>query len=232
MIENNKGIYLKIVIAVVITVLVTLGIVYLVFLRKPDEKNNIESPLTDEEALIIVKDVLRRANNFINVDDVNTDDCYDNQTSDYCFYKTRSELEKEVNNLFMNTITLDNIIYKYGNDDTNKESFTSYREKDNKIYLLYMCNANSIDKEITDYTIINKSINEISVKYKIHNTYEGFAFTKEGMKEEQIKSEYQEYLNEIPWSSISISPDNGKWKINKVTMLNICNSEFTIDSFK
>ena len=234
--ENNKGSYLGvIIITVIITLVITLGIVYFAFLRKPEEpaNNNESLTLTDEEVISLAKNYINKANNLIDYDSVNfgegySDNCLEGDDL-LCFYKTKNNFESDVYQLFSKKLTVNDILDGKSADGPDN-GFTGYQIKDNKIYIKPVCDANGVSPGYYDFTVVSKSNQMINVKYKIYEDYDQYSFydKQDGVPEDQLKKEYQEYLNKIPWSNIELVKENGEWKIAKSTLLNICGHEFTV----
>lgn len=232
--EKNKGSNLFIIIlTVIITVIVTLGIVYFAFLRKPEEPtnnggNNTSETLTDDVIIALAKIYIDRANSMIDYYSVHFGDGEDCLDSDnlVCFYKTKNKFESDVYQLFSKKLTINDIL------DTSGElnGFTHYGIKDNKIYIQPICNMSGLSPKYNDFTVVSKTDQMINVKYKIYEDYDPYSFydKSDGVPEDQLKKEYQEYLNTIEWSNIELVKENDEWKINKATLLNICGGEFTV----
>ena len=233
--EANKKKKLIIGVMACISILLIGALVYFLFIKKdkseekvkPQDNQQVDKILSNEEALNIAKEKLNSALDFWgDFDSYNEGKCNDNIDKWYCYYDTLDNFKNKFYTVFSKSLDLRDAfaecpatsVMESDKCITNQkeglsEDMPSYALKDSKVYVANHCTAGSGFYTLKgNYEIKNVTSDKIVMKYVM----------TQGSEIPEVEKDV-DYDKEI----VLVREDNN-WKIEKVTIIGICNGALDI----
>lgn len=205
--DKWKNVVLFILISLLVVIL-GMGVYFWVIKPKDDGKTNddkkeIVTILTKEEALVVVKSKVEAANNFFG-DFKSSSDCADSIEDVFCYYDIVNNFNSKFYSIYSKSMT-------YADVFNNSEGAPGLKLSNSKVYISNQCTMGSGDKSLKgDYEIRNITSDTITAKYAFIDTDPVSGSTSD------------------VYADLKLVKESDEWKVAKITLLGICNGIYDV----